>query len=73
MTQVSSFWILWLLASLAWIWMVASDLKTGWLGWTFYRAERAKHPKAFWAFFVVQNGAALAILVWLAWAVKSSS
>jgi len=46
--------------------MVISDLRAGWLGWSFLRVERDKDPKKFWAFFVAQNVAVLALLTFLA-------
>jgi len=66
MDQLFSFWLWWGLACVGWVWMIASDLKDGWLGWSFLRIERDKDPKKFWAFFVAQNAVVLVILVWLA-------
>lgn len=60
------FWVWWSLACVGWVWMVVSDIRSGWLGWTFLRVERASQPTKFWAFFSVQNAAVLAMLAYLA-------
>jgi hypothetical protein len=46
--------------------MVVSDIRSGWLGWTFLKVERAQQPTKFWVFFAVQNGLALVALIYLA-------
>lgn len=66
MDKLSASWVWWSLACLGWAWMVVSDIRSGSLGWSFLSVKRATQPTKFWAFFTVQNGLALAILVYLA-------
>jgi hypothetical protein len=63
---LSSFWVWWSLACICWVWMLVSNIRSGGLGWTFLRVERATQPTKFWAFFAIQNGLVLVMFIYLA-------
>ena len=54
------------LAALGWVWLIVGDLRTGHLGWSFARLDRAKQPRAFWTAFAAQH-AVIAMCLLMIW------